>query len=289
MDDLEGIDLYIGTKMVSQFSINLHNGAATLTCDIGERWEEILARTIKCGGQFTRTLKSRRGISISEKTNLAAAVTGSLGLKGIAELQSKMSGEFGRTVNLEESLEVEDAYHFEAPKCGRRVIKLYQQQRHLFLRFEDRRVFRNTPWSDVFIEWLDRIHDGSRVVDNDPDCRCGTVENERKSDGRFLVTVGNTTLVARFEARNGQIYLPDLRARLPTSFSWKNRFTVNLERRMLPDYLLFLMRDEATSFRAEFALLDASEQAVGLFEQMVESDYVAAPVEATVNVLKEET
>src|SRR6185436_15262786 len=74
----------------------------------------------------------------------------------------------------------------------------------------------------------------------DPDCGCAAKDRGEKTDGTFIVKLGRLTLRAGFSERNGFLYFPDLRARIPARAAHLEYATVRLKPGMLPRHLVFL-------------------------------------------------
>lgn len=273
---MEYLDFYTGIREVGDFRIDLFEGKGSVEGVVTERWQELLARTITCGDTYKRRIQSRLGMARAEHEELSATVTGKLGLPGLGSFESMVQGKVAAEVRFQVEREWEDQYEFKAPECGRKVIKLYQQQRRFDLNFEDTRTFRKGNWSRSIITWLDRVHDGSRAVRWDPSCDCPDREDPEDEVGRFLARIGSMSVLVEVTTDGKYAYLRPLNARIPLQNLPKSRgddVRVRLERRTVPSYLTFLGGDDSENWIASLSALETPKQAVK--EVAVEADAVA--------------
>ena len=269
------LDFYTEIREVGDFKIDLFNGKGYVEGVVTERWQELLARTITCGDTYRRRIQSRLGMERSEHEELAATVTGKLGLAGLGSFESMIQGKVATEVRFQVEREWEDQYEFRAPECGRKVIKLYQQQRRFDLNFEDTRAFRRGSWSRSIVTWLDRVHDGSRAIRRDPLCDCPDEEDPNDAVGRFVARLGHMSVLVEATTDGKYAYLRPLNARvllenLPTSQGAEVK--IRLEQRMVPSYLRFLGGDESQSWTATLSALQTTEQEK---EAVLEADTMA--------------
>jgi hypothetical protein len=257
---MDSIDLFTGTRELKRFSKTLHEGKATLSCIITERWHRIVERSVKCGAGFSRKLTSRLGIERTEKEELEGVVKGSLGLTSIASFESTIRASTGLDTRLEYTSELEESFDFKAPQCGLRTIDLYQLQRLYYLEFEDTRVFRRENWNKEFLCWVDRIHDGGSSVEWIPECGCEKRTPPQDADGKFYINLGKVSFLSSFEEREGYVHIPGAKARVSAGISKTKASTVNLQRRMVPEHLLFLAREDADRFQARFVPYESREE-----------------------------
>jgi hypothetical protein len=79
---------------------------------------------LSCGIKHSRKLTRRVGVSVSERDDIEGTVKTSFGLKGIAELKSELKSKIGHEIQWDKSEEIEEAFEWQAPECGRRTISL---------------------------------------------------------------------------------------------------------------------------------------------------------------------
>jgi hypothetical protein len=150
----------------------VQDGRATLSCTIEDRWDEILLRPLACGQKFKREITRKVGVTREDREQLEASVKSSLGLEGLARLESHITATTGQTITFEEVTEVKDTMEVEAPKCGRYTLLVYQGSQLLHFEYNDPGWFHTTRWTLTVQKWLERFADESTRVVNDPKCGC---------------------------------------------------------------------------------------------------------------------
>jgi hypothetical protein len=248
-----GMQFFPGIRKSKTFSIPLYEGKAELACTISEYWKQVMTRTLKCGATYTRTLRRILGVTSVEKDDLQSLISGSLGIKGIASLKSEIKTKSGLELRLDYTEEVEDHYSFNAPRCGQRNIILYQFQRLLQLSYRDTRRFRKDCWTIIVTCWVDRIHDGSEVIDYIPECGCPR-KRENGKDGELLIRLGKISMIVGYFEKEGYIHVPDLDLKIRGDKHSLPELRVELKREAIPSYLLFLAKEDAPILRAQLAL-----------------------------------
>lgn len=250
---MESIDFFQGTKVKPPLVIPFYDGKAELECTISEGWGQLIVHSLKCGAKYVRKLKRSIGMVYTERDDLESLVSGSLGLKGIASLDAQISSKTGTELQLNRSEEIEDEFTFEAPKCGERIIALYQFWRTINLKFHDDRLFHKKEWSMSTTYWADRIHDNSYMVSVIPECGCpsGDVEPD---NGKIYVDIGNVTMTTDFIESGDSLKIPALDLEIDKSALHK---PVQFNRSKLPTYLLFLAGEVPEIIEARVSLKSA--------------------------------
>ena len=238
-EKLDALLPFEGTRETANFTLDLFDGKATLTGTVSERWDDVMVKTIKCGDKFKRTLVRRIGLSRSEKEEVDSAIKGSIGVSGLASLESSISAKIGVETRFEVVDEVQEEFTFASPQCGIRIIRLQQLQRLYRLEYRDTRAFKK-DWQKPFVERVDRVHDAGISKKYDPDCDCEEKKDRDDDDGTFVIHLGRLTLRAAFSERNGFLYFRDLGARIPAPAARLEYATVRLKPGMLPPHVLFL-------------------------------------------------
>jgi hypothetical protein len=208
---------------------------------------------MSCGTKHSTKLTRRLGISAKERDAIEGTLKTSFGLKGIAELKSELKSKISHEIGWDKSEEIEEEFEWEAPKCGRETIALYQLQRVYKLSFEDTRFWHKDAWTRTVVEWLERIADQSKRVENDPDCGCSR-QPKVGGDGLVNLSLGKISMVVPFTQHGNHIEFSTLklsvRARDVEQLFEK---TYTIDRRCVPDYLLFLAGAKAKTFEGQFA------------------------------------
>jgi len=202
-----------------------------------------------------RRLKKTIGISTTEREELESTISGSFGLEGIAGFKSELRGKLSREVTLEEVREEEEEFEFEAPKCGRRIVRVYQLVRiyhFLFRDFRWWRLFRKEELFKTIVEGVDRIYDRSIEIENDPDCGCHP-KAEIGIDGLVNVALGKIAMLVGYRQTKDGIELPSLRTIVKGDNLQDILFrTVIVGSEAIPPYLRFLANESSTILNAQF-------------------------------------
>jgi hypothetical protein len=189
---------------------------------------------------------------VSERDDIEGTVKTSFGLKGIAELKSELKSKIGHEIQWDKSEEIEEAFEWQAPECGRRTISLYQLQRVYRLSFEDSRFWHKDSWTRTVVEWLERIADQSKHIENDPGCGCKR-EPQVGGDGLVNLVLDKISMLVPFREERSHIDFPTIGMSIRAG-SVEQLFggTYTIERRHIPPYLLFLAGADAKKFQGEF-------------------------------------
>lgn len=245
---MSNVHFFSGTLIRQPLAFSFHNGQAQLICRISENWKQLLLHSIRCGNTYTHKLKRSIGITYTEKNDLESLLDGSLGVKGIASLDSQLSTKSGFELQLNRSEEVENEFHFTSPQCGEKIIALYQYQRTIDLDYRDNRPNRKIEWPMHLVYMVDRIHDRSSVIPEIPECGCKS-DNPEKGDGKIDIDMGNITMTADFVEYADYLKVPSLGLQINKS---QDQNTIVFSSELLPDYLRFLRGDNGKIIHAEF-------------------------------------
>ena len=242
---MDATDFFLGDRRRDGFVLDLHGGKARLSCTTVERWQEALFRTLSCGAAYVLRLTRRVGVARTEREELEAAVQSSFGLKGIAELSSKIKSRTTTEVRLEEAEEVEESFTFKAPKCGRLTVLLYQLTRLYELSYMDTRFMHRDSWTRTIVEWRNRVHDASKRSENDPSCGCDRTPRTGV-EGLVYLDGGRLSLLAGYRISKGGIDFPELKVRT-TNENIADVLTLDLQAAALPSYLRFAAGEDRTT------------------------------------------
>jgi hypothetical protein len=243
---------FLGERVVDEFEVFFHNGKARLSCTIVERWEEEISRSIRCGAELKRTLTQREGITSIDREDLEANVTGSLGLKGLAEFKSEIRGKTGRELRLEVTQERSETFTIRAPDCGRFTALTYQLQRVYQLCYQDKRLWHRDSWTKTITEWTKRVHDASSRAKHDPACDCKEEEmrdvDTQGTQGTLYLALGHISMLVGYESRADSVYFPDLNASATTAEveSYLSK-TLTVKREGIRPHVLFLAGEDQDS------------------------------------------
>ncbi len=250
---------FLGERVIGPFSLDIDSGKAQLTCTVIEEWIRKKAWSISCGEKHRYVLKKRLGVSTVERQELEATIAGSVKLIGISELKSQIKSKLGLEFRIEENLEEEDEFTFEAPKCGRLDHRVYQLRRLYRFTHRDKRSWMErfpNPWrkndfTQTIEEWVDDIY--GAPIPTDPDPACGCKDSRSEIDGLVTLFLGKISTVVGYKRTEEGLKIPSL------NFSANVRGIGQLlhtdfvfERNVIPPYLLFLADERATKLRGRF-------------------------------------
>ena len=254
---MEKLEFFEGERTVDSFVLKLYGGKAQLRCAVIERWVERIGRSINCGRSRKFLLKKILGVSSVERQELEAKITSSLGLKGISELKSEVRSKIGHELRLEETQEEQEEFSFEAPKCGRRALQVYQLQRLYEFSYEDNRYWlkrwlsSTKNFTKTIAEWLNRFYDSSMTLNHDPECKC-TEKQPDENDGLINLIFGNIRILTGYKKSENGIVFSDLNLLIPAGSVEELLYAnITFERSMIPPYLLFLTGERSHKLTAQ--------------------------------------
>jgi hypothetical protein len=167
------INFFNGSKLVQELDFEIEN-KVRIQGKIYERWIQKLSRSIACGVKEKRTIEKKVGLTQTQREDLESLVKGSIGIKGIASIESQIKSRIGSDITLECVINEKEEKEFEAPKCGRITICVYQLVREYELTIIDKRFlsFSKQAKKIHLIEYTDNLYDESPTTESDPDCGC---------------------------------------------------------------------------------------------------------------------
>jgi hypothetical protein len=256
------LEFFTGERIRDEFELPLHRGKALLRCTVFEKWEDHIVGTLKCGARRREKLKKTVGVKVAQRASLESTVTAAFGFESIAEFKSQIKSKLDRELRLEEGIEEEQEFVFEAPKCGRRTLHVYQYTLIYRLYYQDRRLWpwRKPSYTESIQEWLKPIWDDSKSVQQDPDCNCGQ-KPERPMDGLVRLSAQSFGMLLAYRRRGGLIELPGLGLAFPAR-RIRDLYDVplTLPRKSVPAHLLFLAGDDAPEIVARLVPAEAEER-----------------------------
>lgn len=258
------LEFYPGKRRVDYFVLDIHGVKAQLKCVVEEFWKEQFSRSLSCGRSRKYTLTKTSGVTVTEREELEATISSSLGLEGIAELKSEVKSKVGLELQLEESVETEEEFTFQAPKCARTTFQIYQLLRQYNFSYRDNRswLFRWLDSSKDFdkatVEWVNRMYDLSTPPEHDPDCanynpECRReTERSQKSEGLLNLVFEKFGILTGYRLDEHGVVLSNLNVSVPANGVNELIYaSVTFDRQMLPPYLLFLTGERANKLTAQ--------------------------------------
>lgn len=195
---------FIGRRVVDKGFSWEKGGKARLEWTVSEYWDRILSETIRCGakGRFRQT--RRVGITETQKRELEASLSASLGLGDLGPLKSKIQAKASIEVSWNVIEETERTTEFTAPKCGNYGALQYQKMREFDFHYQDDRWLHKDSWQYRLTEHTCEIHDDSKTCEPDPNCGCRPDEtNPRDYDGLLHADFGAVSALAGYRTTPG--------------------------------------------------------------------------------------
>jgi hypothetical protein len=250
---MEQIDFFEGKR--PQTTVLIVQKKRTITFTPWEEWMAIAETpfTLRCGNKRSKKFTRRRGIEHTQRMSFENNIGLSLGVKGIAALESSLKKTLGEEITLQEGTEEEEMHEFTSPECGCKVVKLFQRARVLHVHYRDTSYWHGDEKECTMVQWLAPIYDGTYATTWDPACGCDSGRDPgppRDGLARAIVC-GNAAKLAVEWSETNQLEFGDsegsLNAFFPSGFGQPGDIPSNL----LPDYLTFLAEIEpAATIRA---------------------------------------
>ncbi len=256
---MDQMHFFRGERLIGPFSLNLDNGKAEIMCEVIEEWISRKAWSISCGEKHRYVLKKHLGVSAAERQELEATISGSGKLFGISELKSQIKSKLGLEFRIEETIEEEDEFTFEAPKCGRLDHRVYQLRRLYKFTHRDMRSWierlphpwRKNDFVQTIEEWVDDVYGAPIPTDPDPACNCKDPRSE--IDGLVTLFLGKISTVVGYKETGQTLEIPGIRFSADVSSVGDILNTdFVFERNVIPPYLLFLADERATRLKGRF-------------------------------------
>lgn len=194
-------------------------------CTLEDTWEQLLSLQLKCGKTFERKVRRKIGVVREHIEDFEATLKGSLGFKGIAEVESLVKAATATSVKFEEMQEVEESITINAPEYGRHVCCFFQKKQIYDFEIREYGFFRDIPRHFRIERWLDEYRDDSRRYEYDPDCG-GTMRPTSQPDGviDLVLKGGNLTVSAPYRISETGVEFMNLGLRTdedPTTLTFK--------------------------------------------------------------------
>lgn len=257
---MERIDFFNGERVIGPHTVNPGDVKGRLTCTVVEEWVRRKAWSIACGEKRRYVLKKALGVSISQRRELESLVSSSLKLTGISALKAEIKAKLGLEIRIDETIDEEDEFSFEAPKCGRLDYTVYQLRRKYNFIYEDRRsllqrlprVWTDNSFSKVAEEWVDEIYGHPLPNDPDPVCRCKNPKPQY--DGLVNLLLGKVGLLVGYKHNGEVIEFPALNYSVQARTIDDVLHTEMIfDRKLIPEYLLFLADEQRSRLTGWFS------------------------------------
>lgn len=247
-----GIDYFAGERIVDAFAVSFHGGKATLNCTVIERWDEEIRGILRCGNEHTYDVTNRYGVSVVEREELESTISGSLGIKGIAEFKSEIKGKVGRELKFEEGWEVKRGFKVGSPECARLSMLVYKFKRLFKFSFRDDRFWHKDSWDKTITEWSNHIYDMSEKNIYDPNCGCEPTP-KREPGGKINLLLNKMTMLLDYIHTDTGVEIANLNLAFPIENIQDLMFIdFTFDKAVIPDYLLFLAGETDNKLTGQF-------------------------------------
>ncbi|MDN3655391.1 hypothetical protein QWZ08_07135 [Ferruginibacter paludis] len=236
------INFFTNTHEAGSFNFELEK-KVRISGKIFERWVQLLSRSIACGEDKKRIIEKKVGITKTEREDLESLLKGSVGVKGIASIESQIKAKTGIEVKFEYATTETEETTFKAPECGRKTLVVYQLVREYDITITDKRLFSFSKGQTriLLTEYTDNIHDKSLTTEIDPDCGCKD-KSEDVDDGILSLLVNNYyQLVTPYKIKLEKVTLKNLGVEVTLEDLGKMLVkNYQIQSSTLPDYIVFL-------------------------------------------------
>jgi len=239
---MQDIDFFAGQRALEGVVVSLNRGKTTVVFTPWEEWRLIdpCPFIIRCGNTRTEKLTQRYGIERTNSSSFESSIGSSLGMKGIAAVESSLKTTLGEEVTFSAGTEREQTFFFDSPKCGNKVVRLYQLVRAIHVAYQDTRFWHRDAAELTLVYWLASIYDATHAEQYDPQCDCNDpAKPPREGLPARLVVEGAAKLAVQW-SDNHQIEFADGGSALDAYFNGDPTTEGQLPSNTLPDYLRFL-------------------------------------------------
>jgi hypothetical protein len=238
-------EYFVGRRTSEPIHIPVHNGHAILQCTVTEAWEPICNRTIRCGAKQSIKITRKIGVRKSDKEVIAGTIEGSIGLAGITQLKSVLTGTRERQLDWSEEKSVEETFEFPAPQCGRYLALVYQLMRTIDLHYQDSRIRTLwASWRATIHESTEDLFDDSKSIKNDDACGCADEVRKADPDGFVQIALGSVSMVVPYRRTDEAFVLEIHGKELRTELDLTQSFPGTLRGEFIPPHIAFLMTGE---------------------------------------------
>lgn len=252
---MEEMDFFEGKRPAKQITFQLNNGKTILDFIISEEWLliEPTPFTLKCNNKRELKLTQRFGFEKTDKEAFETNIGGTIGVKGIASIESSLKSSVGQEIKFQAGREVTDTFSFDSPECGFKVIKLYQKVRSIYVKYEDKRFWHRRAIEFPLTQWLKPVYDGSYRELYDPSCNCKQQKADVREGTPCRIIFPGFSKLAVFWNDTGQLEFAEGGKSLNEYFTVKSgKWTGEIPSTLLPKPLLFLLQlEEGLSLKAE--------------------------------------
>jgi len=271
---------FCGRRQVGQFEKLVENGRGRIDCEIFEEWVDIdLSTTAYCGAGGSCVVE--RSVGLSEKVvhTLKSVIEASIGIKDLLSLKSQVEETIGREVNWSVTDKATKTFTYNAPKCGRYTLVIYELTRIYVLTYYRKKLI--TFGKDVWTKkWSRTLPERTNNHDGFPDyeeyheaCNCPGKKESPPPDGYISFDMGRISFRAPYRLTDSgfAFHVGEKKFEF-TSDNHSARdldygFSATIPASMVPEPLLFL--GEVTAQKIEGRIQKYVEQETKVFEKQI--------------------
>lgn len=271
---------FTGRKKIDEFSYNEKRNKVKVSISVYEEWENISMRNISCGEKYIKKFERKVGVRKETKEEFESVVKGSIGIKGLGSLETNIRSKVCSSFCFDHWVVDSEEREIIAPKCGKRIVDIWQKTRLFYVEIIDTRIFsiHKSKTDLMFCQYLDLIYDKTKVYSYDPICDCGD-KVMTPDDGVFELTLGDKLIIltAYKKLENGNTLLENLNHEVTSEqLGLMIRGDLKLDFEVIPKHLTFMSNIQDCNCKVFIKNHNASNQQFSNEFERLEIEYLAA-------------
>lgn len=232
---------FTGRKEVNSFAIPLDNGRSSLSCKIYEHWQDTdNTTTARCGDPGVIEVKKVVGITERDEQALKSTIEGTIGVKGLAEVKSKIEASVKHEISFQTEESTSKTSTFSSPQCGRKTMFVYQLVREYEFSYSRRRWGWTKSWERKIREKTNTHDFMPDIEEYDESCNCKNPPTPENFDGMVVMDMGNVSIRAPYRKTPDGIEVKLDTSILKVAIKNSEDFLVSIPRAALPEMVVFL-------------------------------------------------
>jgi hypothetical protein len=150
------------------------------------------------------------GLTKTQREDFESLLKGSMGIQGIASIESGIKAKTGMEVTFECVINEKEEHEFTAPQCGRRTLTVYQLIREYDLSITEKNFFTKDMNKIHLTEYTDNYHDESLTIFNDQNCGCRDQPSDPDDGILRLLLDSKYELVSAYQQLENKISVKNL-------------------------------------------------------------------------------
>ena len=197
-------DYFIGRRQIDDpFDIGV-SGHKMVRCTIFQRWVEKERYECACGLSIPVKVTKTRGISETDSESLESSIGSKIGVKDVAELQSKIKAISGHEIQWTYTKAEEMSFTCDAPACGCKKVTVNQLVQDydlvVYVRgYLFKRKVWDIDWARTLTEELGAYSATQDVLEYDERCKGCKQKTSPEFDGRLSLDIGTLSLLVPYK------------------------------------------------------------------------------------------